>query len=70
MKGEEALRMGIVDSVHGNGEEAVKAAVQLAEELGKKKWEGKVYAEIRKAMYPELCGILGLKDAQVLPSRL
>ncbi|KAL3506081.1 hypothetical protein ACH5RR_031463 [Cinchona calisaya] len=70
VKGEEAVEMGIVDSVHGSGEEVVEAAVRLAEELGKKKWEGKVYAEIRKALYPELCGILGLKDAQVLPSRL
>ncbi|XAR49003.1 hypothetical protein NMG60_11032017 [Bertholletia excelsa] len=56
----EAVAMGIVDSAHDNGEAAMEAAVRLAEDLAKRKWDGEVYAEIRKAMYPELCGVLGL----------
>ncbi|CAI9118239.1 OLC1v1019776C1 [Oldenlandia corymbosa var. corymbosa] len=68
--GDEALGMGIVDSVHGSEEETREAAQRLGEGLAKKKWEGKVYAEIRKSLYPELCGVLGLKDTIVLPARL
>lgn len=67
---EMAVEMGIVDSVHGSGEEAIEAAVRIGEELSKKKWNGKAYAEIRKALYPELCGNLGLSDTRVLPSSL
>lgn len=70
IRGEDAVRMGMVDSAHGTAEETVDAAVQLAEELGKKRWDGKAYAEIRKSLFPELCGILGLKDVEVLPSHL
>ncbi|CAI9118237.1 OLC1v1019774C1 [Oldenlandia corymbosa var. corymbosa] len=70
VRGKEALEMGIIDSVHGNEEEAMKAAKRLGDELGKKKWEGKAYAEIRKGLYPELCGSLGLKYTHILPSRI
>lgn len=70
IRAEEAVRMGLVDSAHPTAEETVDAAVRLAEELGKKRWDGKAYAEIRKSLFPELCGLLGLKDAAVLPSRL
>ncbi|KAK4421508.1 Enoyl-CoA delta isomerase 2, peroxisomal [Sesamum alatum] len=65
-----AVEMGIVDSAHGSAEEVVDAAMRMAEELGKKKWSGEAYAGIRKALYPEVCGLLGLKDATVLPSKL
>ncbi|KAL2465581.1 Enoyl-CoA delta isomerase 2 [Abeliophyllum distichum] len=70
LKAEEAVEMGIVDSAHASAEEAVQAAMCLCEELSKKRWDGKVYAEIRKALYPELCGLLGLKDESILPSKL
>lgn len=70
IRGEEAVRMGMVDSAHPTAEETVDAAVRLGEELGKKCWDGKAYAEIRKSMFPEVCGILGLKDVAVMPSRL
>ncbi|KAA8527743.1 hypothetical protein F0562_035388 [Nyssa sinensis] len=60
VKAETAVAMGIVDSAHDSGEAAVEAAVRLGEELAKRKWDGEVYAEIRKALYPELCGVLGL----------
>ncbi|KAL2242655.1 UNVERIFIED_CONTAM: Enoyl-CoA delta isomerase 2, peroxisomal [Sesamum indicum] len=65
-----AAEMGIVDSAHGTAEEVVDAAMRMGEELGKRRWSGEAYAEIRKALYPEVCGLLGLKDATVLPSKL
>ncbi|CAL5347369.1 unnamed protein product [Camellia sinensis] len=40
----------------------------MGEELTKKKWDGDVYGEIRKSLYPELCGILGLADKVVTAS--
>ncbi|XP_022844139.1 enoyl-CoA delta isomerase 2, peroxisomal-like [Olea europaea var. sylvestris] len=70
VKAEEAVEMGIVDSAYPSPEEAVETAMRLCDELAKKRWDGKVYAEIRKALYPELCGLLGLKDEKVLPSKL
>ncbi|KAK4355832.1 hypothetical protein RND71_024803 [Anisodus tanguticus] len=70
IRAEEAVAMGIVDSSHPTMDETVDAAVRMAEELGKKRWNGKAYAEIRKSLVPELCGLLGLKDTVVMPSRL
>ncbi|PSS34897.1 Enoyl-CoA delta isomerase 2, peroxisomal like [Actinidia chinensis var. chinensis] len=64
----EALAMGIVDSAHDSAEAVVEAAVRLGEELVKRKWDGEVYGEIRKALYPELCGVLGLADKAVITS--
>ncbi|XP_059650896.1 enoyl-CoA delta isomerase 2, peroxisomal-like [Cornus florida] len=65
-----AVGMGIVDSAHDSGEKAVEAAVRLGGELSKRKWDGQVYAEIRKALYPEICGVLGLAHKEVVLSRL
>ncbi|KAL2329601.1 hypothetical protein Fmac_017182 [Flemingia macrophylla] len=45
---EEALRLGVVDSAHASAAETVAAAVELATDLGKRKWEGEVYAQNRK----------------------
>ncbi|KAL3828710.1 hypothetical protein ACJIZ3_017512 [Penstemon smallii] len=67
---EEAVGMGIVDSTHGSAEEVVAAAFGVAEELGKRKWSGDAYAAIRKSLYPEVCGLLGLKCEEVMPSKL
>ncbi|XP_050374928.1 enoyl-CoA delta isomerase 2, peroxisomal-like [Argentina anserina] len=61
--GEEAVRMGIVDSAHESAEAAVEAAVRMAEKLGERKWKGDVYAEIRMSLYPELCAEVGLSKA-------
>ncbi|XP_004296616.1 PREDICTED: uncharacterized protein LOC101309819 [Fragaria vesca subsp. vesca] len=66
VRGEEAVRMGIVESAHESAEAAVEAAVQMAEKLGERKWKGDVYAEIRMSLYPELCAVLGL--AKVVPT--
>ncbi|XVE65876.1 hypothetical protein DITRI_Ditri08aG0034500 [Diplodiscus trichospermus] len=60
MKGDEAEKRGIVEAAHDGEREVREASVRMAEDLGKRKWEGEVYAEIRKGLYPELCAILGL----------
>ncbi|KAK9996720.1 hypothetical protein SO802_021406 [Lithocarpus litseifolius] len=47
VKGEEAVRMGIMDSaVHNSEESMFEAAVRPGEQLVKRKWNGEVYAEI------------------------
>ncbi|CAE6196773.1 unnamed protein product [Arabidopsis arenosa] len=62
IRGEEAVGLGIVDSAAYDSEEGVvEASVRLGEKLAAKKWSGEVYASIRKSLYPELCGILGLE---------
>ncbi|KAF4378438.1 hypothetical protein F8388_021632 [Cannabis sativa] len=40
--------MGIAESAHDSVEKTLEAAVRLAEQLAKRKWNGEVYAEIRK----------------------
>lgn len=61
IKGEEAVALGIVDSAaHDSGEGVVEASVSLGESLAAKKWNGEVYASIRKSLYPELCRVLNL----------
>ncbi|XP_020231973.1 enoyl-CoA delta isomerase 1, peroxisomal [Cajanus cajan] len=47
---EEALRLGVVDSAYASAAETVEGAVDLAAELGKRKWEGHVYAQNRKRL--------------------
>ncbi|CAA7028092.1 unnamed protein product [Microthlaspi erraticum] len=62
IRGEEAAGLGIVDSAaHDSAEGVVEATVRLGEKLAARKWSGEVYASIRKSLYPELCGILGLE---------
>ncbi|XP_018814223.2 enoyl-CoA delta isomerase 2, peroxisomal-like [Juglans regia] len=68
IKGEEAVRTGIVDAAHESAESVVEAAVRLGEQLGQRKWNGEVYAEIRKSLYPEVCGVLGLAPKTVIAS--
>lgn len=67
IKGEDAVRMGIVDSAHDSAESTVEAAVRLGEQLASRKWDGEVYAEIRKGLYPELCGVIGLAAKVITP---
>ncbi|KAJ4828300.1 Enoyl-CoA delta isomerase 2, mitochondrial [Turnera subulata] len=66
VKAEEAVRMGIVDSAHGSEGELSEATMRLGEELAKRKWDGEVYGEIRKSLYPDLCNILGLDPVKVI----
>lgn len=70
LKAEDAVAMGIIDSAYDNAEKTVEAAVQLAEKLGKRKWDGGVYGEIRKSLHPELCEIVGLVGTGSATSRL
>ncbi|KAD4178161.1 hypothetical protein E3N88_26752 [Mikania micrantha] len=69
-KAEDAVVKGLIDSAHDNGEKAVEAAVRLGEELTKRRWDGEVYAEIRKSLYPELIGVLGLTAKAVVKARM
>lgn len=57
-----AVEMGIIDSAHDSPEETVAAAVRLGEELAGRKWDGEVYAAIRKASFPEICRQLESKQ--------
>ncbi|KAK2647236.1 hypothetical protein Ddye_022431 [Dipteronia dyeriana] len=71
IRGEEAVRMGIVDSAaHDSEEEVAEASVRLGEQLAFRKWNGQVYAEMRKSLYPDLCGLLGLVQNGVANSKL
>ena len=72
VKGEEAVRMGIVDfATHDSEESVVEVAVRLGDRLTERKWNVEVYAEIRKSLYPEICGVLGLVSKTIVaPSKL
>ncbi|KAJ4982171.1 hypothetical protein NE237_033008 [Protea cynaroides] len=70
MKADEAVEMGMIDSAHDSAEETVKAAVHLAEQLIQRKWDGEVYADIRKASFPELSELFGLSYKAKAPSKL
>lgn len=70
IKAAEAVRLGIVDSAHDGAEEVVAAAVRLAEQLAVRKWNGEVYAEIRKGLYPQLCKELGLTSKAMVVARI
>ncbi|XP_048440183.1 enoyl-CoA delta isomerase 2, peroxisomal-like [Pyrus x bretschneideri] len=63
VKGDEAVNMGIVESAHESAESTVEATMRLGEDLGKRRWNGDIYAEIRKSLYPELSGVLGVAIA-------
>ena len=67
IKGDEAVRLGIAESAHDSAESALEAAVRLGEQLAQRKWNGEVYAEIRKSMYPDLCAVLGVSERIITP---
>ena len=48
VKGEEVVRMGIVDSAAVSEESVVEAVVQLGDRLAERKWNGDVHVEIRR----------------------
>ena len=52
----EAVEKGIIDSAHDSAESTVAAAVQLAEKLVKRNWDGDVYAQIRMELFSEVFG--------------
>jgi len=63
VKGDEAVRRGVVEAAHDNEERLSEATMRLGEQLASRKWLGEIYKEIRKSLYPELCGVLGLDHA-------
>ncbi|XVF38407.1 hypothetical protein REPUB_Repub20aG0099100 [Reevesia pubescens] len=70
MKGDEAEKRGIVDEAYDSEDEVKEASVRMGEELGKRNWDGEVYAEIRKGLYPEICSKLGLATKVFATPRL
>ncbi|OAY28067.1 enoyl-CoA delta isomerase 2, peroxisomal [Manihot esculenta] len=66
LKGEEAVRMGIVDAAYDSEGSLAAAAMRLAEELASSKWKGDTYKEIRTSLYPDLCGVLGLEEGKIV----
>ncbi|MFS7931792.1 putative ClpP/crotonase-like domain superfamily [Helianthus anomalus] len=60
VKADEAVTMGLVDIAYEDRESAVEGGLRMGEELAKMKWNGELYAQMRKALYPELCRVLGL----------
>ncbi|XP_038688452.1 enoyl-CoA delta isomerase 1, peroxisomal-like [Tripterygium wilfordii] len=59
MTADMAVKSGIVDSVHDNAEETVKAVIWLGEELVGRKWDGHVYAQNRLAEVGEVLDKIG-----------
>lgn len=70
VKGEAAVRMGIVESTHDGENGVMEAAVRLGEQLGARNWNGEPYAEIRKSLYPEISRLLGLPEKVISISKL
>ncbi|KAK9672834.1 hypothetical protein RND81_12G127900 [Saponaria officinalis] len=70
LKAVEAVGFGIVDDVGKDGEEVMEKSVKLSQVLVKKGWNGEVYGEIRKGLYPTLCHELGLSRRTLVVPRL
>ncbi|XP_028762391.1 enoyl-CoA delta isomerase 2, peroxisomal-like [Neltuma alba] len=66
VKATEGVKMGIVSSAHDSTESVMEASVRLGEELAQRKWNGEVYAELRKSLYPEMCEVLGLTHRPIV----
>ncbi|XP_065861768.1 enoyl-CoA delta isomerase 2, peroxisomal-like [Euphorbia lathyris] len=65
VRGEEAVRMGIVEAAYDNEKSLAEAAMHLGEQFTSRKWDGENYQEIRKSLYPDACGVLGLRIGKV-----
>ncbi|KAF9621855.1 hypothetical protein IFM89_028443 [Coptis chinensis] len=70
IKGEDGVKMGIIDEVFCNAEETIEAAFKLGDKLGSRKWNGEVYLEIRKSTLKGVLPVLGLVEKEVLVARL
>ncbi|XP_071700481.1 enoyl-CoA delta isomerase 2, peroxisomal-like [Rutidosis leptorrhynchoides] len=70
VKADEGVKMRLIDKVYDSLESVVEGGMRMGEELAKRKWDGEVYAEIRKSLYPELCTTLGLGFKVVVKPRL
>lgn len=63
-----ASDMGIVDVAHEGVESTIEGAVKLGEELVKKKWDGQVYARIRKVLKADVLNAVGFDETVEDPS--
>ncbi|KAL4024806.1 hypothetical protein IC575_013176 [Cucumis melo] len=70
VRGETAVKMGVAESAHHGEDGVMEAAVRLGKELAARNWNGNAYAEIRKSLYPEICGLLGLTSKVITISKL
>ncbi|XP_043703575.1 enoyl-CoA delta isomerase 1, peroxisomal-like [Telopea speciosissima] len=61
---EEALARGIIDSAHGTVGETVNAALRLGEELASRKWNGELYALMRKTLLSEVWDSFAAEDSK------
>lgn len=66
----DAKEMGILVEEPRINQMPLDAAKTQAESVLENCWDGKVYAETRKSLYPELCLALGLGYTPLLPSKL
>ncbi|KAE8703045.1 Enoyl-CoA delta isomerase 2, peroxisomal [Hibiscus syriacus] len=60
---DEGVRGGeerVVQAAYDGETEVRAASMRMTEELAKRKWDGEVYAEIRKGLFPQLSAIVGL----------
>ncbi|XP_071731337.1 enoyl-CoA delta isomerase 2, peroxisomal-like [Rutidosis leptorrhynchoides] len=64
VKADEAVKMGIVDKAYDSRESAVEGGLRMGDELSKRQWDGEVYVEMRKSLYPDLCRTLGLMSSK------
>ncbi|MQM15899.1 hypothetical protein Taro_048851 [Colocasia esculenta] len=64
IKAAEAVKMGIIDGAYPTASETMEAALQLGEKLAGRKWDGQVYASIRKGAFPELCKAVGVEEEE------
>ncbi len=55
VKGEDAMKMGIVDAAYDSEERLCDDTMRLGEKSGSRKW----YKEIRKSLFPDSCNVLG-----------
>uniref|UniRef100_A0A2P2Q2N5 Delta(3)-Delta(2)-enoyl-CoA isomerase n=1 Tax=Rhizophora mucronata TaxID=61149 RepID=A0A2P2Q2N5_RHIMU len=68
VRGQDAVNMGIVEAAHNSEGSLAEAAMCLGEQLASRKWDGAVYREIRKSLYPGLCAVLGLVNEKLVPN--
>lgn len=69
VKGERGVELGVVDQVFPH-DQVFDSALDLAQQLCTRSWNGRVYAEIRKGLYPLLCKELHLTRTDLVLPRL
>ncbi|XP_042515429.1 enoyl-CoA delta isomerase 2, peroxisomal-like [Macadamia integrifolia] len=69
-RAEAALARGIIDSAHGTVKETVDAALRLGEELAGRKWDGQVYAQMRKTLHSEVWDAFASEDSNATENHI